>query len=476
MTQRTSDEIYIDQIITRPREGNNLEFKEASAQFDTKKLLEYCAAIANEQGGQLVLGVTDKYPRLVKGTAAFQNLETIEHQMLVKLRLRVLVQERMYEGKRVLVFQIPPRPMGSPIVLDGKYLMRAGESLTSMTPDQLRRILDEPKGEYLLRVALEGLSVESIFKLLDVEPFWDLSDSEIPRSDAQKLDVLRNHHILRESGSRWSITNLGALMFARDFHSFHFPGHGLRFVRYSGNNKVHATKDVTFERGFALAFEEFLLTVQSEIPVDERIAAAFRETAPLYRPVVLRELIANAIVHQDFEVDGSHVLVEMYENRIEVTNRGKPILEVVRFVEHTKPRNPELAKIMRQLKMCEARGSGLQRVLDDNDRFGRPDPQFRTGDDITKAVIIGRQNFSDMPMDERVWAAFMHCCLKWVSSDYLTNASLRKRFGLADSKSSLVSNVIVAALEQKLIGPRQTADLTMSKRHAKYVPFYALGD
>lgn len=75
-----------------------------------------------------------------------------------------------------------------------------------------------------------------------------------------------------------------------------------------------------------------------------------------------------------------------------------------------------------------------------------------------------------------VWAAFMHCCLKWVSSDYLTNASLLKRFGLADSKSSLVSNVIVAAVEQKLIGPRQTAELSVSKRHAKYVPFYALGE
>lgn len=146
MTTRTSDQAYLDQIISRPREGTNLEFKEAAKQFDSRKLFEYCAALANEFGGLLVLGVTDKLPRRVCGTEAFGSIESIEHQIYVKLQLRVLVRELNYEGKRVLMFQIPPRPVGTPVVVDGKYPMRAGESLVGMTPDHLRRILDEPKG------------------------------------------------------------------------------------------------------------------------------------------------------------------------------------------------------------------------------------------------------------------------------------------------------------------------------------------
>ena len=474
MTEKTPDETYLEQFLGRRKEGNNLEFKAASNQFDSKKLFSYCAAISNERGGQLILGVTDKLPREVCGTAAFSNVEDTEHKIYQQLHIKVLVREVDYGGKRVLIFQIPPRPAGVPVIYDGKYLMRAGESLVPMTPDQLRQIFDEPRGHFLLQPAKENLTSEEVFGFLDVKPFWTLSETSYPNSDAQKLDVLRNHHLVAQIGSEWLITNLGALILAKSFADFGLSGHGLRFTKYSGVNKVRSTRDQIYERGYALCFEAFLESVVAEVPTDERIEAAFRASEPIYRTVVLRELIANAIVHQDFEVEGSHVLVEMYDDRIEVVNRGEPILEVVRFVEHTKPRNPDLAKTLRELKMCESRGSGLQRVLDENDRFGRPDPQFRTGDEITKAVLIGRHNFADMPVDERVWAAFMHCCLKWVSNDYLTNASMRKRFGLPDSKSSFVSNIISMAVDQKLIAPRPTAELTPSKRHAKYVPFYAL--
>lgn len=473
MTARTPEETYLDQFLGRRRESNNLEFKAAQNQYDTRKLFSYCAAISNEGGGELVLGVMDEVPRKVCGTNAFNNVEDTEHRIYQQLHIKVMIREVRYEGNRVLIFHIPSRPAGVPVIYDGKYLMRAGESLVPMTPDQLRRIFDEPRGHYLLRPAKENLTQNEVLNLLSVETFWRLSDTQYPNSDAQKLDVLRNHHIVVQGHSGWAITNLGALVFARSYSDFGLSGHGLRFTKYAGSNKVRSTRDKIYEMGYALCFEDFLEFIVAEVPSDERIEAAFRADEPIYRTVVLRELIANAIVHQDFEVNGSHVLVEMYEDRVEVINRGEPILEVVRFVENTKPRNPDLAKILRELKMCESRGSGLQRVLDENDRFGRPDPQFRTGDQITTAVLIGRQNFVDMPVDERVWAAFMHCCLKWVSNDYLTNASMRKRFGLPDNKSSFVSNVISAAVDQKLIAPRPTAQLTPSKRNAKYVPFYA---
>lgn len=110
-------------------ENEHLEFKEAKQQYDTTKLLRYCVALANEGGGHLVLGVSDKRPRQVVGTQAFQNRGEITARILEALRMRVDVQELQHPDGRVLVFAVPPRPAGTPLHHEGAYLMRAGEEL-----------------------------------------------------------------------------------------------------------------------------------------------------------------------------------------------------------------------------------------------------------------------------------------------------------------------------------------------------------
>ena len=124
-------------------ENEHLEFKEAKQQYDTTKLLRYCVALANEGGGHLVLGVSDKRPRQVVGTQAFQNRGEITARILEALRMRVEVQELQHPNGRVLVFAVPPRPAGTPLHHEGAYLMRAGEELVPMSPDHLKRIFAE---------------------------------------------------------------------------------------------------------------------------------------------------------------------------------------------------------------------------------------------------------------------------------------------------------------------------------------------
>ena len=124
-------------------ENEHLEFKEAKQQYDTTKLLRYCVALANEGGGHLVLGVSDKRPRQVVGTQAFQNRGEITARILEALRMRVDVQELQHPNGRVLVFAVPPRPAGTPLHHEGAYLMRAGEELVPMSPDHLKRIFAE---------------------------------------------------------------------------------------------------------------------------------------------------------------------------------------------------------------------------------------------------------------------------------------------------------------------------------------------
>ncbi len=130
----------LNRWLTIPKENEHLEFKEAKAQYDKNKLFKYCIAIANEGGGYLILGVSDVIPRKVVGTKAFQQVGDIKSEILSKLQFRVDVHEIEHPDGRVLIFEIPSRPVGRPVHLDGTYLMRSGEELVPMTSDQLRRI------------------------------------------------------------------------------------------------------------------------------------------------------------------------------------------------------------------------------------------------------------------------------------------------------------------------------------------------
>lgn len=144
----------LDQLSTwmEAREDEHLEFKEARANFEFETLVRYCAALANEGGGRIILGVTDRRPRRVVGTLAFEQLERTKAGLVERLRLRVDAEEVQHPGGRVLVFHVPSRPLGVPVQCKGAYWMRAGEDLVPMTPDLLRRIFAETGPDFSAEV------------------------------------------------------------------------------------------------------------------------------------------------------------------------------------------------------------------------------------------------------------------------------------------------------------------------------------
>ena len=125
------------------KEGENVEFKEAKARYSFDNLAKYCCALANEGGGKMVLGVTDKRPRKVVGTSAFEQPEVTLRGLIEQLHLRVSFSEVMSPEGRILVFRVPSRPVGMPIKVDGKYWSREADSLVPMAEDKLRAIFAE---------------------------------------------------------------------------------------------------------------------------------------------------------------------------------------------------------------------------------------------------------------------------------------------------------------------------------------------
>ncbi|HSQ67171.1 MAG TPA: RNA-binding domain-containing protein [Polyangiaceae bacterium] len=209
----------LNRWLTAPREDEHLEFKAAVTTFDQEKALKYFVALANEGGGKLVLGVSDRAPRVVVGSAAFRDSQQVRTVALQKLRLRVDVEELAHPDGRVVVFHVPGRSLGAPIALDGAYWMRSGEQLVAMTNDRLRGIFDEGKPEWALRAA-KMASSDEVVALLDTQGYFDLLELPYPTTREAVLERFADEQLIVRAGGGWAITNLGAILFAKKLEQF----------------------------------------------------------------------------------------------------------------------------------------------------------------------------------------------------------------------------------------------------------------
>lgn len=465
---------HLEHWLAGSPENEHLEFKEAKQQYDSHKLLRYCVALANEGGGYLVLGVSDKSPRIVVGTQAFPNGGEVSAKILETLRIRVNVQELQHPDGRVVVFEIPSRPIGQPLHCEGAYLMRAGENLVPMSADQLRRIFAEGRPDFLAQDASPALNADAVVALLDVQTFFDLLKLPLPAAREGMVTRLISEKLVRTEGSQLRITNLGALLLAKDMRQFDtLQRKAIRMVKYKGKNKLETERDLTGQKGYAVGFEGLIGFINSQLPMNEIIGQALREEVRMFPELAIRELVANALVHQDFEESGGSVMVEIYLDRIEITNPGQPLIPAERFVDEYKSRNERLADLMRRMGICEEKGSGIDKVVSSTEYYQLPAPDVRVSSLRTTVALFAHKGFADMEPDERVRACYLHCCLKYVSNEKMTNQSLRERFNLDDTraKTASVSQIIAATATQKLIkldDPENT-----SKRYAKYIPFWA---
>ncbi len=459
-----------------PTETENLEFKEAKQQFDSTKLLRYCVAIANERGGYLVLGVTDKPPRQVVGTQAFSNdtnLNSIKSRIVEKLQIRVDVEELFHPDGRVVVFIIPSRPVGQPIHIDGTYLMRAGEDLVPMTPDVLRRIFDEGKPDWFMQAAYISARSEEVISLLDTQSYFEMLKIPYPTRQEGVLERFQGDDLIVDTSNGWTITNLAAILFAKHLASFspELARKGPRVVIYESIDKTRTRLDYPGRKGYATGFKNLIEFVHSSAPQNRSIEQVVREEVKMFPLQALRELIANALVHQDFLTTGSSVMIEMYPDRVEISNPGIPPIDVKRFIDEFRSRNERLAEHMRRLGICEEKGSGIDKVVQAAEIFQLPAPDFRVSELRTIAVLFAHKNFSEMNRSDRVRACYQHCCLMYVTNQRMSNQSLRQRFNLSELKAASASQVISMTKEEGLIKADESE--TMSMRYARYLPYWA---
>jgi predicted HTH transcriptional regulator len=455
-----------------PSETQRLEFKEAKNQYDTRKLHKYCVALANEGGGYLLLGIADKPPRAVVGTQAFTDTIVTAEKLFQALGFRVDIEEVAHPDGRVLVFHIPSRPRGTAYHLEGAYLMRSGEELVPMSEDQLRRIFSEGEPDWLEEHTRTGLDGGEVVELLDTQGFFELLKQPYPTDRSGVVDRLKRERLVDETVNGYAIRRLGALLLAKRLVDFpDLERKAPRVVVYTGTSKLETRLDYTAPKGYAVGFQDLIGFVMSQLPQNEVVENALRQEMKLVPDIVIRELVANALIHQDLSVAGASVMIEIFSNRVEISNPGEPIVPVERFIDGYQSRNERLADLMRRMNICEEKSSGIDKVVHAAEVYQLPAPDFRAGHRRTVATLYGPRQFEDMDREDRVRACYQHCALKWVMSERMTNQSLRERFGLPESKSAIASQVIAATIEVGMIKPDERVGA--SRKFARYLPFWA---
>lgn len=468
----TIDMAQLEMWLTLPQETPCLEFKEAKTQFDFSRLCRYCVALSNEGGGHLVFGVSDKAPRRVVGSQACADPQGMAAKIFNTLGFRVDIHILNHPNGRVVVFEIPSRPAGTARHVNGAYLMRNGEELVPMSEDRLRAIFDEHKPEWLEEAAASDVSGQEVVHLLDTQSYFDLLGQPYPTTQEAVLTRLAEESLIHRQQDGYTISKLAALLIAKHLPAFPaIKRKAPRVVVYAADNKLDTISDITGEKGYAVGFAGLVGYVCEKLPHNQVITDALRHDARLLPDLVIRELLANALIHQDFTLGGMGPMVEVYQNRVEISNPGKPVIPPERFIDGYKSRNERLADLMRRFGICEEKSSGWDRVIATAETMQLPAPDILSGHDRTEVVIYGPRGFGDMNSSDRVRACYQHCVLQYIFRKPMNNMSLRARFGLNERQSNTASAVISATLEQQLIKADPSGP--QSRKHVRYIPGWA---
>ena len=413
--------------------------------------------------------------RFDPSTAKIGN-EALENWLLQLLEPRVHFRffQVPVDGHSVVVLEIE-RAFRQPVQFRGQEYIRVGSYKKKLKdfPEKARvlwRVFDETPFED--RVAAERVRDDEVLRMLDYPAYCDLLDRPLPENRSGILDALASDNLIHRSDvGGWNVTNLGAVLFSRHLGDLHnVRRKAMRVIQYRGSGRTESVREQSFAKGYACGFESLTGFIMGLLPSDEVIKQWFRKTDPIFPELAVRELVANALIHQDFFITGAGPLVEIFDDRIEVTNPGAPLVDTQRFVDSSpRSRNESLASFMRRIGICEERGSGWDKIVSQTELFRLPAPLVEAGSHYTRAVLFGPRPLSGMDKSERVRAAYLHACLKYVNHEYLTNSTVRQRFGIDARNSAQASRLIAEAVGAGVIVPD---DPKASRKQMRYVPWW----
>lgn len=472
----------LEKSLNPPHELNELDWK-LSLSEDKKKLSEHLSAFGNQTGGGVfAFGINDLGQKIGISEEDTKNVITkIGNLAHDSLEPALKIDHYYYkdgDGSSILLVHVEESAT-KPVHLRGKGLehsfIRTACSTRKMSNEQLAKALMSSKVEkYEELDAFSSNSLEEVLSLLDYSEYFDLIGIPKPSNDEKIFQELEKRKLVGFKSDFYSITNLGVLLAAKDFNKFSgFERRGVRVIIYSDTTRTNAKGEIIGRKGYAIGFSAMLDYIMQNVPSSEVIKDAIRVDVKLYPKVAIREILANALIHQDLYNVSINPKVEIFTDRIEISNPGSlvPNLSLDRIIDNAEPRNELLSRSMYHLGICEDRGSGIDRALGAIELYNLPPLKFEELPNIFKVTIYSPKAYQDMSPEERVRACYQHCVLKYLANERMTNLTFRKRLKVAKTNHSLVSKIIKQTVDETKIKIGDPSN--NSTKFTYYIPSWA---
>lgn len=478
-------QILLNRLIAQGRESEIVEFKE---NFHSKEeigqrisALSNSACLLKQPFAYLLFGIKDGSLEIVGTTFSSKSEmvgnEELEVWLLNRLKPRIDFQSFDFiseKGKNIVLYRIPAAE-SVPVRFINEAYIRINSSTRKLNdyPEKEKQIWkNELSDRFLSGIARRGLKLSEIPMYLSIEQYFDLIHLPHPQTLDGAISRLSDEGIVQDYEGSYSITNLGALLLGKNLRNFSssVSRKAIRAIKYKGTGKIETEREYTMECGYCLGFVDLINWINGQLPANEQLERQIREEERMYPPIAIRELVANCIIHQDFLVKGWPT-IEIYTDRIEISNPGNPIIPIERFIDGYTSRNDRFADIMRRMGFCEEKGSGMDKAIYYIERSQLPPLNVSVQENKTTVTIYAHKDLNKMSKEERINACYQHTCLKYVSNDTMTNQSLRERFSIADKNASIASRIIKETLESERI-KEEDPDST-SRKFKKYIPFWA---
>lgn len=484
----SNDEYYmglIGELLKTGNENECLEFKHNK--IDNDKLGQYISALSNsaalceKEHAYIIFGVDDVTLEPIGTNFDWKNSKQGNQELeswllnLLTPRINFSFHTLVKNDKTIVIVDIEAAKH-TVVKFKSEEFIRVGSCLTKLKcyPEKERslwRALDKVRFEN--EIAKSNLSGDEVISLLDYPKYFDLLKLPLPENKNGILDDLnRDALIVKNDNGNWDVTNLGAILFAKRLKDFNLERKAVRIIFYKGYDKFETIFEKEYSKGYVSCFEDIIEFINTNIPKNEILTKALRDEFVMFPDLAIRELVANALIHQDFFQSGTNPMIETFSDRMEIVNPGKPLVEVDRFLgTPPKSRNEKLASFMRRVRICEERGSGIQKVARLVEIFQLPAPIFSSNGLFTKATLFAHKEFDNMSKDDKIRSCYMHCVIKYLCNEKMDNSSLRERFKLEKSSrnTNAVARIIAWTKEKRLIVDDSD---TESRRFKKYIPYW----
>jgi ATP-dependent DNA helicase RecG len=444
--------------------------------------LSNSAALHKKNFAYLILGVDDETKEVIGTNRSFKKekgstgKEELENWLINRLAPRI--DFRVYEfeatnGENIVLCQVPAAK-SQPVRFLNEAYVRVGSAKRNLNdfPEKEKKLWENASEDYELEIAKYNVSAADVIDLLDSQAVFDLLlKIAYPTTQRGVLEKMIDERLIERSNGHYNITNLGALLFAKDLNKFDLERKAPRVIKYKGKNKLYTEKDQIGVFGYATGFSRLMLYISGLLPSNEVIEMALRKEVYMYPLLALRELIANAIIHQDFREKGTYLTIEIFDDRIEITNPGIPNVDILRFIDSYNTRNNYLAAAMRRIGYCEEKGSGIDKVINQCEMFQLPAPDFKVRPNQTIIILYAHKELNEMDKSDKIRACYQHCCLMYVTNQKMSNQTLRERFKIKEKNAAIVSRIIKETMEENLIKLENPNN--NSRKYKSYLPHWA---